>query len=310
VILNYPQFRLFAAPKVAITSVTNNGSGGIRVWMASGAGQFTGKQIRIVGVTGVLAANAWWPSVIPVSNFALDLPDSAIGPHFYTGGGQIMIVDPDGLPHYPGPQLADGSLDQTPGYEVTGSRLHNSGLSPLFDKTLSLTTAGGYTFAAGNTTAIGPLLSNLGLLANTDPIFPCTITCNAGANDLIPPKHDYDVFVTQRRDPGWYPIGSGLGVSYWNAQCLKVTYPTVTTPVLSKSGTIQLALNQTAVNALLPGNVATLSALPAGSSAPVIASQEGLRYILKNVAIYWIRRSNGAIQWATLYNAPAPVGTL
>lgn len=97
--------------------------------------------------------------------------------------------------------------------------------------------------------------------------FPIDITCNNFALDLSPPTDEYDWYVSQRTDD---PDGQALSVEDF---------------ALQSSG--RLVLNLTALGA---------------DTYPTIDT-DAIINIFRNVYVYVRRRSDGAIQWASLIDS-------
>lgn len=92
-----------AAP-IAITNVTNNGSGLIRITVASTANLSTGRTIHIAGVGGVTAANGTWLITV-ISSTTFDLQSSTFAGTYTSGGAVYQRV----------PNAAGGVFGDEPG---------------------------------------------------------------------------------------------------------------------------------------------------------------------------------------------------
>lgn len=184
----------------------------------------------------------------------------------------------DGHLAWPGPLLADGSIDNVG--TSSGSHLRINGFSATF----TAFTAGGHFFANGG--PIGPLLDPT-KIPGGDPFWPLDITCTPSPSDqdAVSGVHEYDWYVYLRRDVARYPIaGSPTLVEHAAPPFL------VSMPDPSASGRIQLVPNTSAVAALLPGLSGAALLTPAAWAT-----------LFQNVHVYCQRRSDKAIQWAWLY---------
>jgi hypothetical protein len=194
--------------------------------------------------------------------------------HFADTGATTVA---DGLPEWPGPLLdgGTGAIDNT----GAASLLRVNG----FTGTLRATTAGGYAFPL---TTIGPLVDPTKIPA-LDACWPLVITCNGGAVDAVTGVHDFDAFVSQRRDPGMWPIaGSATPVEFpASSQPFAVAIAAA-----NKSGSITLTPNTAAVAALLPG-----------LSGSGLLTSAAFSTLFRHVHVYFRRRADHAIQWARLY---------
>jgi hypothetical protein len=95
----------------AISAVANNGSGAIRVTVASTTGISTGYSVTISGVTGTTEANGTW-TVTVISSTQLDLISSTYT-HTYTGGGTTTWGTPSG-PNYVQMATSNGGGNNLP----------------------------------------------------------------------------------------------------------------------------------------------------------------------------------------------------
>lgn len=115
------------------------------------------------------------------------------------------------------------------------------------------------------------------------PRFPLTITCNNVANDAVSGVHEYDWYLSQRADhERVVPIES--------PPVHRRQYLTITHPNVARSGTVEIDINPSVVQELLPGYTAT-----------TLVARENLTIMLKYVHLYVQRRSDKAYQWAPLY---------
>lgn len=191
--------------------------------------------------------------------------------HFAASGAAVAA---DGLPEWPGPVL-DGGTGEVENASTT-SLLRVNG----FTATLQVTTAGGLVFPAST---VGPLVDPA-RIPTGDAGFPLSLTCNAGAVDAVTGAHDYDWFVSQRREEGRYPTLGSLSLTTWAAQALTVSMPDRT-----KSGTISITTSA-AVAVLLPG-----------LSGSGLLTTGAFTTLFRHVHVYCRRRSDGAVQWARMY---------
>jgi hypothetical protein len=184
----------------------------------------------------------------------------------------------DGLPAWPGPLLADGSIDNVG--TSSGSKLRVNG----FSSTFRVATMGGHQFAPGG--PIGPLIAPT-TLGNGDTCWPLSITCTPSPtdHDAVAGVHEYDWYVYLRRDVGRYPIAGSPTLTEYAAPPFLVTMPDA-----SASGRIQLMPNTSAVAALLPG-----------LSGAALLTPAAWAVLFNHVHIYVQRRADKAIQWAKLY---------
>ena len=184
-------------------------------------------------------------------------------------------LDRDGLPFWPGPVLPDQSID---GSGATGLLRANG-----FSGTVVATTQGGQPFVSG---LIGPLV-NPALFASGDPVFPISVTCNAGAVDAVPTVHDFKWAVLMRAEPGKHPVlGSPVPQETFISQLIfQVTHAN---PLAS--GTIQIALNTGPAALLLPG-----------LSGAALLTADAFQIMCKNVFVYVSRKSDHAFQVYRLY---------
>jgi hypothetical protein len=191
--------------------------------------------------------------------------------HFAAPGAATA---PDGLPAWPGPALGDG----------TGA-VDNTGASALraggFSGTLYAFTAGAHQFPA---TVVGPLVDPT-KLPSGDPVWPLYVTCAAFVQDSVYGVHEYDWYVSQRRDVGRYPALGATALVEHAAQALLVT---MNDP--SSSSVIAIRPNAAALAVLLPG-LAGAELLTASAFAT----------LFRHCHLYARRRSDGAVQWARMY---------
>jgi hypothetical protein len=152
---------------------------------------------------------------------------------------------------------------------------------------MQATSDGGHVFTDHG--LIGPLIDPAKITGG-DLLWPLSITCNSNVADSVTGAHEYDWFVSQRRESGWYIPAGESALVYWNLPMLAASYPDAT-----KSGTIALSPTSDALDDLLPGL--------AGDD---LISADSLRAICWNVQVVVIRRADRAYQWANLYLSAAP----
>ncbi len=266
--------RFFAVPALAISGAASGTAGVVRLAFGSSHGLVTGDTALVEGVLGTTEANGLW-SVVRVDASHVELVGTTFA-HVYAGGGTALRIMPDGLPRWPGPQRNDGSIDNSP---IAASMLRTSG----FSETITATSAGGTAFdTAGK--PVGPLLDP-DKIPTGDAFWPVVITCNALALDAVAGTHEYDWYLSCRRDLGRYmPAGSTTLVD-WQSQALVLSSGST-----YKSGRVDLSLNMTAVAKLLPGLSGSALLTPAAFAT-----------LFRNVHLYVRRRADLAIQWVSLY---------
>jgi len=181
----------------------------------------------------------------------------------------------DGFPEWPGPTVGagTGAIDNA----SSSSLLRVNG----FSASLRATTAGGYTFPG---TTIGPLV-DASRIPSGDAFWPLVITCNGGASDATTGTHEYDWYLSQRRDEGRYPALGTTALTTWAGQLFDVTMPTA-----AKSGTIAIDIDTTAAGRLLPG-----------LTGSALLTADAFVTLWRHCHLYVRRRSDGAYQWARLY---------
>jgi hypothetical protein len=182
----------------------------------------------------------------------------------------------DGLPAWPGPLTIDGSFSNT-----TSGKLRASG----FSGTLQAVTAGGHAFPIAT---IGPLVDPARIPAG-DPVWPLDLYCvdPHWTQDAVYLTHEYDWWVSLRREVGRAGLGDGLALVEWDAPALDVTMPDP-----SASGRCAIAPNLSAVADLLPG-----------AAGAALLTTEALTALFRHVHVFVQRRSDKAIQWARLYDS-------
>jgi hypothetical protein len=183
---------------------------------------------------------------------------------------------PDGLPAWPGPLNPDGSFSNT-----SAGRLRAGG----FSATLQAWTSGAHSFGL---TTIGPLVDPA-KFPTGDPVWPLDVFCvlPTYTQDAVYGVHEYDWWVSLRREVGRAGMGDGTALVEWDAPALDVTMPDP-----SSSGRISIAPNLPAVAALLPG-------LAGGQ----LLTAESIATLFRHVHVFVQRRADKAIQWARLYEA-------
>ncbi len=172
----------------------------------------------------------------------------------------------DGLPAWPGPVLPDGSIDNS-----TPSSIRASG----FSGTMIAKSQGGHVF---QTTLIGPLLDPT-KIPDLDGFWPFEVTVSASV-DAVPPIHDYDWFLSQRRDVGRYPAPGTVSLVEYASPAF-----TVTMPNRAASGRISVQLSAYG-----------LSLCAGADSLTCFAT------LFRNTHLYCLRRADSAVQWARLYD--------
>lgn len=182
----------------------------------------------------------------------------------------------DGLPEWPGPLNTDGSFSNT-----TAGKLRAGG----FSGTLQAMTSGGHQFGF---TTIGALIDPAKIPAG-DPVWPLDVYCVVPpwTQDAVYGVHEYDWWVSLRREVGRAGLADGTALAEWNAPALDVAMPDP-----SASGRISLSPNLAAVAALLPG-----------ASGAQLLTAEALTTLFRHVHVFVQRRADKAFQWARLYEA-------
>lgn len=186
-------------------------------------------------------------------------------------------VADDGLPSWPGPSIrGDGT------FRTFGSRLRLSNFDAAHAP-LVAETAGGTVFLPVADTE--PILAP-SQIPPGDVCWPIKISIGPTPTpaDAVPGVHEYDWFLSQRRDPGLYlPVGTTSPI-HWDEQALVLT---MTEPT---SGVVYLSPNLAALAKLLPGR-----------TGADLLTEEAFGLIFMNAALYVQRRADKTIQWARLF---------
>ena len=178
----------------------------------------------------------------------------------------------DGFPAWPGPLQSDGS------YGSTATYLRGGG----FASSWTVATAGGAIYTPAVVGPIGPLLA--GLLAGGDPLFPLTITCNAGAADAGVGQDAFCWYLSQGSDGLRYVLANGTLSPTGQPQYFTLTHPSDEL----HSGTVILGTQSAQISALFPGSGGVPPTDPAS-----------LATLFAKCALYVSRLSDSSYQWAT-----------
>lgn len=182
------------------------------------------------------------------------------------------LLDADGLPTFPGPRVAaTGAFSNT-----TPSALRGNGFSGLW----KVTTAGGTIWTPTVCGLIGPLIA--GIVPGGDPLFPLTITINAGAADSGPTANQYWWYLSQRSDNLRYVLANGTLSAAGQPQYFTMAHPDTT-----HSGTVVINTQSAQIAALFPGSFGV---------APTDATS--LATLFAQCALYVSRVSDSAYAWA------------
>jgi hypothetical protein len=155
-----------------------------------------------------------------------------------------------------------------------------------FSSTWTVTTAGGTIWSPSIVGPIGPLIA--GVVAGGDPLFPLTITINAGAADAGRSQDQYVWYLSQRSDNLRYVLPNGTLSATGQPQYFLINHPDLT-----HSGTVVITTNSTLIAQLFPGS---------GGVPPTDAGS--LSTLFARCALYCSRIVDSAFVW-TSFVAPS-----
>jgi hypothetical protein len=322
ILSSYAELRKhFAQAALTVTNAVNNGAGAVRLTVSPNTSLLT--TLKYVSVQNIPSwstyeANGVW-QISVVDGTHIDLNGSTFVNAWSSPAGAtpfLFILANDGFPVWPGPVLANGSIDGSVGQSTSGSMLRKYlfGWNQLGTVRTSgaqadyfqMTSQGGTTMTSAS--AIGPLLDPT-KLAGGDVGFPFTISLNNAVADPTPGQHQFKWYLSQRRDPGSVADPTGTTTTPWGPNVLTTAANTppffMVHPNVVNSSIVTLGLNLPAIAQLVPGVTGT------GLMNPDV-----LAVLFRNVGIYCLRVAgvgtlgDGSIQYASLYLPPgAPAGT-